>query len=553
MKRFFLRVGGLALLYAPIVFFMLLELFKALVTSLGGQVSPAPAGGADDTPAFIAIVCVVAVIAAASEALTGAVTILSTVALVIHLAGGGTISQDEWLRIAPLLVNLFVFATWSWYPYILIPVCRHFRSALPGTGMTPESLVMKRIWKGAVWLAVALTICSFGMHGFAAQQVQTTIKDVPCKSTGFALKLFTRQSNDKTNVVISPFSVYACLSMVANGARGTTLQELTNVLGCSSGDQLAALNNRNRAVLSRLALDNSGDTHIDVANAVYADSHTPFKAEFLGEVQGAYDAEIRSLDFTSAQTVPAINSWCAKKTHGKINGILDRLDPLEKMVVLNAVYFKSAWMHKFDKSKTDDGKFTTLSNKVEPIRMMHQESAFLYLGGPTFRAIGMPYIGGHQTMYIFLPNEGMLWKDFIAQFSETNWKNWLKGFSPSEHDMQVSLPRFRLESRNDLGVALDSMGLKNARKIGADFSGLIRSDYQAWISRVLQNTYLEVNEQGTEAAAVTAVSLNACNAYGGSGPPPFIVDRPFVCAIVDNDTDEILFLGSIVDIPNNPG
>lgn len=379
----------------------------------------------------------------------------------------------------------------------------------------------------------------------APQQKKQVIgmRDTGISGASFAFKLFSEANRGlKENVLVSPFSAFSALSMTVNGAAGETLNQMATVLGVSPG-KIDALNAHNKSVFAEL---NSNKTvRLEIANAVYSDRSTPFKQEFINLCTSLYSAEAHVANFSDPQTVKTINDWCNQKTHGKIPSILDKLSPEEKMVLLNAIYFKGAWQDQFEKMATNDDRFTTLAGVKKSVRMMHKQERFMFFQGEKFRSLLLPYLGRKQGMYIFLPDKDSDVSLFLSKLNEDNWKKWMRSFRSAE--VNLSLPKFKIAYSQMLNGALSNMGMPDAFLKGkANFSNLISQP--AWISRVLQKTYMDVNEAGTEAAAVTAVVMATESAAMNPDPViEFRVDRPFVIALVDKQTDEVLFLGTIVD------
>jgi len=355
--------------------------------------------------------------------------------------------------------------------------------------------------------------------------------------TGFALGLFSRTNKEKKNVLISPFSAYVCLSMVLNGAAGNTLSK---VLGATSG--LAELNKKNESLKS--SLSSSLGVQLKIANAIFGNKGT-FKKEFVSVCQEVYGAEAHTEPFSN-KTVEIINAWCNEKTNGKISKILDQLDPNEKMVLINAIYYKGGWLNQFKTTNTVDDKFTLDNGEQQPVKMMHHfQKGFSYFKGDKFSSIALPYKGENQAMYIFLPDPEVKLSALQAEFNEANWKSWMSSFK--RENVNVSLPKFKIEYSTRLNDSLKSMGMTDAFSEGvADFSKMC--DEASWLSRVLQKTFMDVNEEGTEAAAVTAAVMMSRSI---SMQPPkiieFRVDRPFILALVDNESGEILFIGSVYE------
>jgi serpin B len=359
-------------------------------------------------------------------------------------------------------------------------------------------------------------------------------------STDFSFKLFQEQAQDNSkNVLVSPFSAYIALSMTLNGAAAGTRDDMAKVLGTES-DAIGRLNERNAGVIKSLA--GNDKVQLEIANAIYADTRTPFKKEFVELCQQSYKAEAHSESFSDPTALKKINQWCSDKTHGKIAEILKKLNPREKLVLLNAIYFKGSWRDQFKENDTRDDQFTTPSGDKIPIKMMHEQIKTLYCQGTKFRSLALSYAGNKQRLYIFMPDENVDMLTFIAQLNKTNWESWMKSYRTAT--VQLSLPKFKIEDSSLFNDALQKMGMAGAFEPSANFSNM--TAVQAWISRVLQKTYMDVNESGTEAAAVTAVLMEGRAMT--SRPEPvveFRVDRPFVLALVDQPTGEILFLGAV--------
>jgi serine protease inhibitor len=409
-------------------------------------------------------------------------------------------------------------------------------------------------------VALALTLClvSFGPASFAAKdsavarnssgetschltnQRLLSMRSAVGSSTAFGLKLFNvipRKTDE--NLLVSPFSAYTALSMTLNGAGSTTREQMAGVLGVNS-KLIDDLNTRNQNLIA--ALNDNKTVQMEIANALYADRSTPLEASFTDLCRKIYGAEARCEDFAAASTLKAINDWCKSKTHGKIASILDRLDPSMRMVLLNAIYFKGAWQDQFMELASRDDKFTTGSGRVVPVKMMNQEEHCLYYKGSNFAAAALPYVGRKQSMYIFLPDKGVDIKTFQSELTLANWMQWLQSFRTSRVD--VSLPKFKMDYSRTLNDILSAMGMPDAFVSGkADFSRMMKAP--TWIDLVLQKTYIDVNEKGTEAAAVTAVCLGGGMAPVSEPLVKFRVDRPFVFAIVDDRSQEILFIGTI--------
>jgi len=362
------------------------------------------------------------------------------------------------------------------------------------------------------------------------------------KSVDFSLKLFRHEAaGNGKNVLLSPFSAYDALCMTANGASGSTLDQMAETLGASAST-MADLNSRNHEVMVRL--NSNKQVQMEIANAIYADTKTKFKPAFIKLCEQSYQAEAKNENFADPQTVQKINSWCDIKTHGKIKEIIQKLTPSEKMVLLNSVYFKGAWEHAFKVEDTQAKPFHLIGGTTKKVPLMSKTFRIGYIKSKNMQAVSIPYKGHEQMMYIFLPDAGADFSAFKEQFTPDNWSSWLSGFANKR--VNLAIPKYKVEFKTELSASLKTMGMPSAFGDKADFSKMF-ADQRANISRVLQKTYMDVNEEGTEAAAVTAVVMATAAMRVDEPPIDFVVDRPFVVALVDQPTGEILFMGSIVD------
>ena len=345
------------------------------------------------------------------------------------------------------------------------------------------------------------------------------------------------------NVVVSPYSAYTALCMTTNGAHGKTRQEMAETLGFTA-DEMDAINKRNLKIMN--ALQTQSDTcKIEIANAIFADQNFPFKESFKAKCGEFYHAEAQSLNFKSPEALATVNSWCKEKTHGKIEKILERLTPAEKLVLLNTVYFKSKWQTPFKKDATRLEPFLVGVTKQD-VQTMHAVFHLPYLKADGFEAIAMPYKEQKQSLYVFLPEQSSDVKKLVAKLSADNWKSWLSTFGAEE--VELALPKVKVNYSTDLTDTLKQIGMAPAFLASADFSEMIAPPKSANISKVVQKTFLEIDEEGTEAAAATAVVMEArAMMMRPKQRVQFKVDRPFVIALVDNSSQEILFLGAISD------
>ncbi|MBD2742475.1 serpin family protein [Coleofasciculus sp. FACHB-1120] len=359
-------------------------------------------------------------------------------------------------------------------------------------------------------------------------------------NTQFAFKLFrqlTKQEPDK-NIFVSPASIAIALSMTYNGSVGQTQAGMAIALGLQEMS-LPQVNEANSQL--RQALENlDNEVELAIANSLWAQQDIQFNQDFLQRIQEFYDAKVTNLDFSNSDALTTINNWVNENTHGKIKTILSQLSPLAILILINAIYFKGIWTSPFDKEDTHDRVFTQLDGTQKQHPMMSQYETYRYYQGDNFQAVSLPYGTGRVSMYIFLPDAGSSLEAFHKNLNVVNWDRWMKQF----HQMKgrVVLPRFQMEYKVDLKEALIALGMEAAFMGG--FQQMCAGNLA--ISKVIHKTFLEVNEEGSEAAAATVVEL----VRSFSSEPTFtiIVDRPFFCCIRDNQTGSILFMGSIMEL-----
>jgi serpin B len=279
---------------------------------------------------------------------------------------------------------------------------------------------------------------------------------------------------------------------------------------------------------------------------MWAKMGVDFKPEFIERNKNFYAAEVAALDFGSPSAPATINAWVNKNTAGKIDKIVDQIDGKAILFLINAIYFKGQWSEAFDKAKTTEQPFTSGAGKQKPHPMMPQSGKYNYYENDKFQAVSLPYGGKRVSMYIFLPVEGSRLAEFHNQLTAENWDAWMSGFRQTDGDIVV--PRFKVEYEVDLNEALKALGMTEAFDADrADFSGMTQSSQRAFISKVKHKTFAEVNEEGTEAAAVTSVEMRATSMQVPRKRFNMVIDRPFFCAIRDNQTGTVLFMGSITD------
>lgn len=363
-------------------------------------------------------------------------------------------------------------------------------------------------------------------------------------NTRFGFKLFSeiRKRDANQNIFISPASLALALAMTYNGAGGQTGQAIAKTLELQQLS-LQQVNLGNAALKASLAnLD--AKVHLAIANSLWGRQGEPFKPEFIKRTQDFYGAQVRNVDFGAPNAPDVINRWVKQSTNSKIDKILEKndIDSSTIAVLINAIYFHGDWMVPFAKEKTQERPFTLSDGSQKQHPMMFQKVDYAsYYKNEMFQAIGLPYGEGRLSMYIFLPHQGVSLKSFYESLNAQNWEKWMNQFRTEEKGVFLGLPRFHVEYEIDLKESLKALGMEKVFDAGADFTEITPQGFA--ISKIKHKTFLDVSEEGTEAAGVTAVG----GTRGGEPDITMIVDRPFFCAIRDEETGTILFMGSIVE------
>ena len=402
---------------------------------------------------------------------------------------------------------------------------------------------MKNCWAGIICIVMLCLWGCFDINfvrniiGDALEPIEDPdISSVASANTRFGFKLLQdlRERESGGNIFISPLSISIALTMTYNGAVGETERAMAEVLEIDALD-LSTVNNANKAL--RDSIENPDPkVQISIANSIWSRQGIEFNPEFLDRNRVFFGAEIAALDFNSPQATDIINEWVDTNTNGKIEKIVERIDPQTLLFLINAIYFKGNWQDEFDKSLTRSGTFHLPNGTQKRVQMMRREGEYLYFRGENFEATSLPYGDGRLGMYIFLPNPNSNLNKFLRNLNAENWEDWISQLQDRRQTMM--LPRFKLEYEVRLNDTLEALGMEIAFGGGADFSGM---GPNLFISEVRHKTFVEVNEEGTEAAAVTAV------VGVKSLPPAFRVDRPFFFAIYDAETETILFMGTVTE------
>ena len=360
-------------------------------------------------------------------------------------------------------------------------------------------------------------------------------------NTKFGFNLFNTLSKQQPNqnIFISPTSVAIALSMTYNGVSGETKQEMTKVLELT-GMTPQEINAANQNLQNSLQ-KNDPKIQVSIANSLWAKQGFSLKPEFLQINQQYYQANVTELDFINPQAPSIINNWVSQKTQGKIDKIVTKINPDTLLFLINAIYFKGNWETPFDKSKTANKTFYLTARRSKQHPIMSQRGSYLCYETDTFQAVSLSYgEKGALRMYIFLPNSNTNLATFSQHLTPKNWDKWMQEFRKINGIIEI--PRFKIEYEVELKSTLKALGMAEFFNISkADFSAM--TDDNVAVDSVKHKTFVEVNEEGTEAAAVTSMMpRSAARSFFQMN-----VNRPFFCAIRDHSTGTILFMGTIVD------
>ncbi|KAG8546521.1 hypothetical protein GDO81_018740 [Engystomops pustulosus] len=363
----------------------------------------------------------------------------------------------------------------------------------------------------------------------------------------FAIHLFNKltEGNNKSNVFFSPLSISSALAMIYLGAKGNTASQMSKVLRFEKAKDVHA------SFQSLISEINKPGTEylLRIANRLYGERSFTFLDEFLTSTQKHYLADLQPVDFSTKaeECRKEINSWVEQKTEGKIQDLLPSgsLDSLTRLVLVNAIYFKGNWANQFDKTSTHEMPFRLSKNETKPVQMMYKKAKYpmTYIGELFTKVLELPYVNNELSMIILLPDDiedGTTGLEKLEK--ELTYSKFLEWTDPERMDiteMELHLPKFKLEENYDLKSVLSDMGMPDAFGNGSDFSGM-SSNNELFLSKVVHKSFVEVNEEGTEAAAATAgIMMLRCMMI----VPKIICDHPFLFFITHRQSRSILFAG----------
>lgn len=396
---------------------------------------------------------------------------------------------------------------------------------------------------GALLFGQVITAGLFDATAVAMEKEKSNLQAVVTGNSEFAMDLYKtiNIADDKKNVFFSPFSISTALSMTYAGARGNTEKQMADTMHFSLGQ--SELHPAFRELASTLQAEHKG-YRLEIANALWGQQGYEFQPDFMALIQKEYNGGFHTVDFSNQteESRGIINSWVGQKTNDKIKDLLAKgsLTSLTRLVLTNAIYFKGDWEHKFKSEETKLSPFHIQSDEIVNVPMMHQSGNFRYAQIDGVKVLELPYVGGDLSMVAVLPKETVA--EFDQGLDASRLNDWLA--KTTEQDVNVFLPKFKFEDKYELNDILPGMGMTDAFDLPpADFSG-ISGKKDLYITKVIHKAVIEVNEEGSEATAATAVVIGLKSVLF---KPEFKADRPFLFFIRHNPTGSILFLGRVMN------
>ncbi|NCP83705.1 MAG: serpin family protein [Bacteroidetes bacterium] len=369
-------------------------------------------------------------------------------------------------------------------------------------------------------------------------------KELLVQSNNFGIQLFKSVPVDK-NLMISPLSASIALSMLLNGTNGETATQMKDMLGYS-GQSFTTINSSYENLLDQL-LSADSKVNISVANAIFYRESFPVKLDYLSTLKDSYNAEVKGLDFARADAVSTINSWASKQTNGKINKVINEINQSTVLFLMNALYFKGNWSNQFDKDDTSDQNFYLSNGNSIKTPFMHGDVDLIFAESNGLRAIELPYGRKNFSMILLLPDYSI--SEIYDRLSAETWNTLTSQLSEQNYwrEATVILPKFTFSYQTFLSNQLKSLGMIDAFDPNlADLRG-ISDNGNLFVSFVKQNTFVDVNEEGTEAAAVTTIGVELTSA---PSIDHYVFDKPFVFMIRERTTNAFLFAGTVLNPAN---
>ena len=407
-------------------------------------------------------------------------------------------------------------------------------------------------------LAMALMISTPTMAA-PGNEDMTQAKTLAQAQNAFAADLFAQVRQKEGNLFFSPYSIATAMSMTYLGAKGDTAAELAKGLHLND---LRPAKRDESASLPQTVMDDTAALHallntpdpegmqLRVANALWGKANYPFNPDFIKQIKGSFDGNLTGVDFSKEEPArKLINDWVAEQTKDKIKDLIAKgvLTPDTRLVLTNAIYFKAAWEEQFKKEATKKEPFHLADGKDADAEMMKQNRFYALAELDGFKMLALPYKGHKASMLVLLPDKVDGLADVEKSLTAAKLAEWVGKLQHKR--VNLSLPKFKSTSSFELSKELGALGIRKAFQAGgADFTGIANvPDEPLYIALVIHKAFVEVNEEGTEAAAATAVVMKAGSAMRPEEPVKFTADHPFLYIIRDDRTGDILFLGRLAD------
>ena len=409
----------------------------------------------------------------------------------------------------------------------------------------------KLVFFSQIAIVLLLTSCGAGEENenpgnFINEDVNGDYERIVSASNELGFQLMSEiEANENGNIFISPTSLSMALSLAYNGAEGATKEEISNVLQAENFD-IETWNEENAALFSALHREEE-KTKLHIANSIWLQDQYHFQQEFAQSTSDYYAAQQEEINFHSADAAERINNWVASATNDKITDIVEEpLNPDLAAILINAIYFKGEWKYGFDENNTEDRPFYLNDGSTKDVPLMSLKQKLPYAENDDFQAVTLPY-GEEETMsmYVFLPKDNTDLEEIRHSLTNKNWNNFTSQFQEAKGT--ILLPKFEMEYEINLNETLMQLGMETAfDRNMADFSSMIEEDEPIWVDQVKQKTFIEVNEEGTEAAGATSIEMETTSAPVDE---PFYmeVNRPFFLTITDDETGTVLFMGEITN------
>lgn len=378
--------------------------------------------------------------------------------------------------------------------------------------------------------------------------------NLPCKAETFQFDLFKQiaKGKERSNLLVSPYSVETAMTMTALGASGSTLESMSQTLGLGDSSETESNVTRVSNDLKSLNAPDPG-TSLKIVNSLIGEKSVKFDKAYVSSLKDKLQAPLTSLDFSAKDSVDKINNFVKENSGGKIASIIDKVDPNAKLYLINAIYFKSSWADKFDPQLTAEKSFHTADEQMVKVPMMVADRKHIkYFSNSQMQALRLHYKNGRYSMLFFLPAEFSSLTELENSLSESSFLNWLERFN--ECQGKITIPRFKITDNLKLKSPLKEIGMSAPfDSLKADFSKMVDKDSKTelFLSEVFHKTFIDVSEEGTEAAAFTAAEASAKALQFSEPYFEMKLNRPFLFALYDAKTEKILFLGHVADPSHN--